>query len=225
MHTTAIIVAAGLGDRFGDTPKQFQDLAGKPMLAWSFERFAEHREIGNVVVAVPAGLEDTAKAMLVTRGFRAPDKIVTGGRTRQESVRNGLDNVPERTTHVLIHDAARPCITDGLIERIIEALKINTAVVPTVPAVDTLVRENEHRVDALVDRKQVAVVQTPQGFDLQLAREAHSASDGENASDDGSLVLAIGRPLVTVAGERTNLKVTYKEDMALAAAILEENRP
>jgi 2-C-methyl-D-erythritol 4-phosphate cytidylyltransferase len=146
-----------------------------------------------------------------------------GGATRQQSVSSGLGAVPDGTTHVLIHDAARPCVSEALCERVIDALMVSSAVIPVVPATDTLVQVRDSRVQLMVDRTAIAGVQTPQGFRLDLIVEAHRAAKarGLESSDDGSLVLALGEPVVTVAGERSNLKVTYKEDIAIAEAILQ----
>ncbi len=145
-----------------------------------------------------------------------------GGTTRQESVFNALRALGDNITHVLIHDAARPCASPALIERVLDALASHDAVVPAVAATDTLVRDYQGRVDAIIDREHVAGVQTPQGFRLDLILRAHreAKARGFHSSDDGSLVLALGEPVHTVAGQRTNIKVTFREDVAMVEAIL-----
>jgi 2-C-methyl-D-erythritol 4-phosphate cytidylyltransferase len=154
--------------------------------------------------------------------LRKVHAITPGGETRQESVFNGLRALPEGVTHVLIHDAARPCVSSALIERALDALGAHDAVVPAVAATDTLIRDHQGRVDAIIDRVHVAGVQTPQAFRLELIVRAHREAKvrGLKSSDDGSLVLALGEPVHTIPGERTNIKVTFREDVAIAEAIL-----
>jgi 2-C-methyl-D-erythritol 4-phosphate cytidylyltransferase len=214
----AIIVAAGVGERIaGDTPKQLIPLAGEPMIVWSARALASVCD--TLVVVAPPGREGQIRETLSSEKVHA---VVPGGATRQESVWNGLGALPDETTHVLIHDAARPCVSLSLLERIASALDKNDAVVPVVPAVDTLIREVDTRVDAVVDREHISSVQTPQAFTVDLIARAHrkARSSDFQSSDDGSLVLALGHPVATVRGERTNIKVTFAEDVAIAEAIL-----
>ena len=135
---------------------------------------------------------------------------------------NALRALPEDVTHVLIHDAARPCTSPELVDRILDALASYAAVVPAVAATDTLIRDYQGRVDAIIDRVHVAGVQTPQAFRFDLILRAHreAKARGFQSSDDGSLVLALGEPVHTVPGERTNIKVTFRDDVAIAEAIL-----
>jgi len=148
--------------------------------------------------------------------------FVVGGATRQESVFNGLRALPDGFQHVLIHDAARPCVSPTLIASVLDALQSHDAVVPAVAVTDTLVRNYESKVDAIIDRVHVAGVQTPQAFRLELIVRAHreARARGFQSSDDGSLVLALGEPVHTVPGERSNIKVTVREDIAMAEAVL-----
>ncbi len=222
MNIFAVIVAAGSGERFGGRPKQLAPLCGSPMLAWSIKRLGDRRNITGLVCVVPPGGGETIRAGLDGFGADDIDAWPEGGETRQHSVRNGLAALPPEATHVLIHDAARPCVTERLISRLTDALRTHHAVVPVTPAVDTLVHTEAGVVDRVVDRSHIAGVQTPQAFELALIRRAHDAAleSGASASDDGSLVLALGEKLATVEGERMNIKVTYPEDMAIAGAIL-----
>lgn len=218
-HVAALIVAAGSGDRLpGNTPKQLRLIAGRPMVAWSVERMASAGISSIVVVATP-GHEDETRAAV------GGATVVAGGDTRQVSVWNGLGALPAGASHVLVHDAARPCVSRELIDRVVAALSNCAAVVPSVPVVDTLVREANGRVEAIVDRNHVAGVQTPQGFSVALLRRAHEAARRREfvSSDDGSLVLAIGEPVATVPGERNNIKVTFTEDLRVAEAILNDD--
>jgi 2-C-methyl-D-erythritol 4-phosphate cytidylyltransferase len=153
------------------------------------------------------------------------DGVVAGGKTRQDSVRHGLEALPSSSETVLVHDAARPCLSSALLQRILDALGGSDAVVPALPAVDTLIREQSNHLDAVVDRVGISGVQTPQGFRTELLRRAHANAEagGIKSSDDGSLVFALGEPVATVPGERTNIKITFEEDLAIAEAILGAN--
>ena len=222
-HVVAMILAAGQGARFGgDSQKQLAGLAGRPLLVWSVLRFASHPAVAETVIVVPPGREQAVGELLAGEGFEDAGKIVGGGQTRQESSWLGLQAVPAGATHVLVHDAARPCLSGELVTRVTDALKENNAVIPAVPVVDTLVRERSNAVDAVLDRVFVSGVQTPQGFEKDLLLRAHrrARANGFSSNDEGSLVLALGEKVATVRGDRTNIKITYPEDAAIAEAIL-----
>ena len=218
-------MAAGSGSRFdAGTAKQTTMLDGRAMLAWSAEMLAVSARVSGLVLVAPAGQEAAFTALLAEQAARKLRAAVSGGNSRQDSVYNGLERVPEGTTHVLIHDAARPCLSTALRDRIIDALASHDAVVPAVPVTDTLIRDMDAGVDAILDRVNLAGVQTPQGFRLELIRRAHriARERGFKSSDDGSLVLALAEKVATVPGERTNLKVTYRDDVIIAEAILKK---
>lgn len=226
-NTDILIVAAGDGARFGtDGPKQYQPLLGRPMMVWPAERFAAHAGITSITMVVAAGEEDRVGRMMADAGLTRVGRIVVGGSTRQQSVALGLQALGDSSDKVLVHDAARPCLSDDLISRILSALQECGAVVPAVPSVDTLIREHDGTVDAIVDRLRVRGVQTPQGFDTGLLIRAHrqAAARGFESSDDASLVCAIQETVRVVPGERTNIKVTLPEDLQIAEAILRSRR-
>ncbi len=225
MNIFAVIVAAGASERFGDgVLKQLTPLAGRPMLAWSVKRIGDRRNITGIVLVIPPGGEKKIRKGLKRHGAGDIDGWVEGGETRQDSVRIGIDALPAEATHVVVHDAARPCLTDNLLQHILDALQTHDAVVPAVPVTDTLILEADGRVEAIVDRTHIAGVQTPQAFELALLRRAHARAQerGIAASDDGSLVRALDEEVVMVRGERTNIKVTYPEDVKIAEVILKE---
>lgn len=214
-------MAAGSGERFG-TRKQTALLNGRALVAWSADVLAASARVSGLVLVVTPGDEDALSGVLAPGAARKLHATVAGGATRQDSVRHGLERVPAGTTHVLIHDAARPCLSGTLRDRVLDALDAHDAVVPAVPVTDTLIRDVDAGVDAILDRVHIAGVQTPQGFRLDLIRRAHAqARDrGFKSSDDGSLVLALGGKVATVPGERTNLKVTFRDDLVIAEAII-----
>ncbi|HXS10735.1 MAG TPA: IspD/TarI family cytidylyltransferase, partial [Candidatus Krumholzibacteria bacterium] len=196
----------------------------RAMLVWSAEMLAASARVSGLVLVAPAGQEAAFTALLAEQAARKLRAAVSGGNSRQDSVYNGLERVPEGTTHVLIHDAARPCLSPALRDRVIDALASHDAVVPAVPVTDTLIRDMDAGVDAILDRVNLAGVQTPQGFRLELIRRAHriARERGFKSSDDGSLVLALAENVATVPGERSNLKVTYRDDVIIAEAILKK---
>jgi 2-C-methyl-D-erythritol 4-phosphate cytidylyltransferase len=219
----ALIMAAGSGSRFdAGTPKQTAMLNGRAMLAWSADVLAASPRVTGLVLVAPSDDYAYWGGLLAEEAARKLRAAVVGSATRQDSVYNGLEQVPDGTTHVLIHDAARPCLSAALRDRVIDALASHHAVVPAVAVTDTLIRDVDASVDAILDRVHIAGVQTPQGFQLDLIRRAHriARERGFKSSDDGSLVLALAEKVATVPGERTNLKVTFRDDLAIAEAIL-----
>jgi 2-C-methyl-D-erythritol 4-phosphate cytidylyltransferase len=200
MSVVGIVPAAGAGERLGaDVPKAFAFLGGRPMLEWSLDVLREVCD--RVVVAVPA---DRVQ----------PPDFVAGGASRSDSVRNALDAAPEATV-VVVHDAARPLVTRALVERCIDALDGYDGVIAALPVTDT-VKEVEG--DAIVrtpDRARLWAAQTPQVFRADALRRA----TGE-ATDDASLVEAMGGRVRVVEGTRENFKVTTPLDARVAEMLL-----
>jgi 2-C-methyl-D-erythritol 4-phosphate cytidylyltransferase len=221
--TVALIMAAGAGERFaGGGPKILHPLSGLPVLVRSTRLFARHRAVDAIIVVCAPGEETKIREVLDFHGVEKIARVVSGGATRQESARLGLEALDPECEIVLIHDAARPCLTAGLIDRVIEALKTSPAVVPVSPVVETLVRESGGSVDAILDRVHISGVQTPQGFHAPVVLRAHRSAKARGfvSSDDGSLVFALGEKVRTIEGERTNIKITFAEDAPIAEAIL-----
>lgn len=209
-----VVVAGGGGTRFG-AAKQYEHLAGRPVLEWSVGAAAATSD--GVVVVVPRADAD--------RAVPEADVVVGGGETRAESVRRGLAAVPDDVAVVLVHDAARPAASTTLFERVIAAVRAGAAgAVPAVAVTDSL----RTRDGAAVDRAQLVAVQTPQGFPAAVLRAAHA--DGDEASDDATLVERAGGTIVVVDGEVTNTKLTHPHDrvaleQALAARAAEGSAP
>ncbi len=150
---------------------------------------------------------------------------VPGGERRIDSVRNGLDHVPPTVEFVLVHDAARPLTDPKLVVRVIDRLRAGdvAGVVPAVPVADTLKYIAGDEVVETVDRSSLVAVQTPQGFRTEILRKAHAAARAD-ATDDAMLVEAIGERVVTIPGDRANIKVTYLEDLELARVLRSVDR-
>jgi 2-C-methyl-D-erythritol 4-phosphate cytidylyltransferase len=219
--TDVVIVAAGGSERFGgEEPKQFALLAGKPVLLWSVERFAASDAVGTMVIAAASNAVERVRSLAAA--VNKPVVVVTGGATRQESVELGIEALPETSYNVLVHDAARPCLSSKLLASIVDALGEHEAVVPALPVADTLVHAPGDALDAIVDRINVHHVQTPQAFRTELLRRAHRRAQarGWASSDDGSVVFALGKKVHLVSGEPTNIKITFESDLRMAEVIL-----
>ncbi|SIS76654.1 2-C-methyl-D-erythritol 4-phosphate cytidylyltransferase/2-C-methyl-D-erythritol 4-phosphate cytidylyltransferase / 2-C-methyl-D-erythritol 2,4-cyclodiphosphate synthase [Roseivivax lentus] len=215
MRYAAIIVAAGRGTRAGGAlPKQWQPIAGRPVAAWTLERFAgaELR-----ILVVHADDRDRAAALADSSDIR----VVVGGASRAASVRAGLealaDDAPDR---VLIHDVARPCVTSTTIDNVLMALQDSPGAAPALPVTDALWAGRDGRVTGLVPRDGLFRAQTPQGFHYNAIRDAHRHAPPE-AADDVAVALAAGLSVAIVDGSEDNLKITGPADFARAAAILE----
>lgn len=206
-----IVVAAGSGSRFG-ARKQFLDLGGRSVIDRTVATAAAHSD--GVVVVLPADALDGDRAL------DAEVVVVAGGDSRSASVRNGLAAVPADCGIVLVHDGARPMASDAVYQRVIDAVRAGACgVVPAVPVSDSV----RHRRDGAVDRAPLVAVQTPQGFDADLLRQAHAA--GVDASDDATLVEAAGHDVVIVDGDPRNLKLTTPFDLEVARLALAEEDP
>lgn len=221
----AVIVAAGRGRRMGHTvPKQFLPLCGKPVIAHTLSRFEDASRVDGIVVVTPPGGEDETASSIVRRyGFRKIASVVPGGSSRQESVRRGLDALGEDCRVVLIHDAVRPMVDERMINQCIDAAEDVGAAAIAVRMTDT-VKESDEAGMAVrtLERGRLWRVQTPQGFRLDLIREAHrrAEEDGFTATDDASLVERLGQPVKLVEGSLENIKITTPEDLLVAEAIL-----
>jgi 2-C-methyl-D-erythritol 4-phosphate cytidylyltransferase len=203
-HVWGIIVAAGTGSRYG-SPKQYEVLRGRRVLDWA--RQAASRSCEGVVMVVP---EDRI-------ALREPGahRVVVGGATRSASVRAGLHAVPDDAEIIVVHDGARPLASPEIFGRVIHAVRHGAdGAVPGVPVNDTI----RSRDGGTVDRSRLVAVQTPQAFRANVLRRAH---EGEpDASDDASLVEAVGGVIVVVDGEHRNLKITTPIDLRFAALLL-----
>jgi 2-C-methyl-D-erythritol 4-phosphate cytidylyltransferase/2-C-methyl-D-erythritol 2,4-cyclodiphosphate synthase len=213
----ALVVAAGRGQRLrASTPKQYLPLAGAPLLRHSLAAFVSHPEIDAVAAVIAA--DDRALYDSATAGLALLPPI-SGGATRQESVRNGLEALaaqnPER---ILIHDAARPFIDAGTISRVLEALDRSPAAIAAVPVADTLKRGEGERIAATVERRDLWRAQTPQGFHYRAILDAHraAASLGDELTDDAMVAERAGMSVTLVMGSEDNFKVTTADDMKRA---------
>ena len=216
----AILAAAGRGDRLGlDRPKAFAPLNDRPLVAEALERLDASGWIEGIVVAAPPEWEEPC--ILVAEEIAAGKvaETVTGGETRSESVRNALAQVPEEAAVVLVHDAARPLVTEAVIERVVTALEGGwDGAVPSLPVSDTVKRMEGEAVAETIDREGLVIVQTPQAFIADVLRRA--VESGGEASDCAALVEAAGGRVRAVQGDPRLLKITEPADLALVESWL-----
>jgi 2-C-methyl-D-erythritol 4-phosphate cytidylyltransferase len=213
------VVAAGRGERLGDErPKAFARLAGRVLLAESVERLDASPWVDAIVVVAPPEWEE---AVIVLAEELAAGKVaasVTGGATRAESVRAGLAEVPDEADVILVHDAARPLVSDALVERLIHALGEGyDGAIPALPVVDTVKRVRDGVVVETLPRAELVAVQTPQAFVAPVLRAA-AAGEG---TDCASLVEAAGGRIRVVEGDPRLLKITTPDDLTLVESWLE----
>ncbi len=215
----SLVVASGRGERFGGAlPKQYQRLAGRTVLRHCLETFAHHPRVGGVRVAIHP--DDRALYDDAAQGLRLLEPV-HGGASRQESVRLGLESLADDPPElVLIHDGVRALVAPGLIDRVIDRLQTEAAVLPALPVTDTLKRVERRAVAGTVDRTGLYRAQTPQGFRYPAILEAHRAFAGQSMTDDCALAEAAGLTVSVVAGEESNLKITEPADLARAGQLL-----
>ena len=215
--TAAVVVAAGAGLRAAQPlPKQFALWRGKPVVRHSVERLVG-RGIAPIVVCIPEGGEDLASRALAGLDLH----FVTGGATRQASVLAGLEALSAHAPpRVLIHDAARPLIPDGVLDRLAEALDSAQAAIPVLPVVDSLAHAEGGQMGAPARREALRRVQTPQAFDFAAILAAQHAWPGEpSAGDDAQVAQAAGIPVALVEGDELLHKLTYADDFAVLPAM------
>jgi 2-C-methyl-D-erythritol 4-phosphate cytidylyltransferase/2-C-methyl-D-erythritol 2,4-cyclodiphosphate synthase len=215
LRTAVVIVAGGSGNRFGsEIPKQYNLLDNKPILQWTVEQFLDHPQITDVIVVIGEG--DQGRYTNCIKNHPKLHTPVIGGTTRQLSVFKGLKALETLApTHVLVHDGARPFASHTLIDQVIEGLKSVGGCIPALPVHETVKRTTKDRViEATIQREQLWLAQTPQGFDYQLLVKAHETFQHEDYfTDDASLFEALGLPVTICPGEVANIKITYKEDL------------
>ena len=220
MTTAALIVAAGVGERFGAAgPKQYERLAGKPLLRRSLEAFLRHPGIDLVRAIIHPDHVGHYGAATAGLDVLPP---VHGGATRQESCRLGLESLAGRGVEtVLIHDAARPLVSQELISRTLDALRNSDAAVAACQETDTVkVSEDGRWVSRTMDRRTVWRAQTPQGFGYKTICRAHEAAADQRLTDDAAVVEHIGAQVALVAGDPDNIKITTMNDLKRAERIL-----
>lgn len=221
--TTAILLAAGKSERFGnDIPKPFLLLNGKAIYQYSLDVLLGHTQIDELILVLPKNLLSTEKEKL-EKSFKTIH-LIAGGKTRFESVQNALTVLDSSVKNVIIHDAARPFITSKLIDNCLVNLDRNKAVSCAIESTDTLVFTENDLAESYPKRNKIMHLQTPQVFQTELLKEAYSLAkkEGEtNFTDDSSLVHYFNlAPVYLIPGSEENIKITFQKDLLLAELFL-----
>jgi 2-C-methyl-D-erythritol 4-phosphate cytidylyltransferase len=208
----------------GAVPKQFLSLGGEPLVVHSLRILQAAHTVDEIILAVPETDLDYCTNKLVRRhGFSKVKKVVPGGLERQDSVRQALEQVPEETEIVLVHDAVRPFLTGQMVDDVVAAAEKHGAAIIALPMRDTVKQVgSDHVIQRTVDRRPLWLAQTPQAFRRSWLQEAHRKAHAEGipATDDAFLVEWLGHPVAVVEGSGENIKVTRPEDMVIGEAIL-----
>lgn len=227
MPNTAVILAAGLGKRMqAGHNKQFIEICGQSVLTHTLTVFAQIPEIAKIVLVVRAGEEDTCRNMIPEI---AENKTVLaiGGKERQDSVHNGIRAITWECEYILIHDGARPLVTEEVIRRTLLAAQNSGAAICAVPVKDTIKQaDSDGNVLATIPRESLWAVQTPQVFRADLIRRAYENAYVHNhyGTDDASLVEYLGEKIKIVTGDYENIKITTPEDIPTAEQILQKRQ-
>lgn len=219
MNKYAVIVAGGTGSRMKvEVPKQFMLLSSKPVILYSIEAFVKQDPSVHIILVIHPefiALWEQISAEIKTSN---PVQVITGGKTRFESVKNGL-NLIEGEGLVAVHDAARPLIDADFIEALFSEASTYGSAIPVVPLTDTI-RAIDGDTSHQQDRKFLRAVQTPQVFKVSELQRAYTQPYQTNFTDDGSVLEAAGFPLHLTEGRQGNIKITHLQDIAMAEALI-----
>ena len=224
--TSVIITAAGSGKRMGNSiPKQFLDLCGKPVIAWTIENFQNMPEIDEILLIVDgASLAGIRNEVIDKYGFTKISQVVHGGSERQDSVYNGLIRVDDRTEVILVHDGVRPFPPHSGIRMAIDSAAEGRGGVLGIPVTDTIKKiDGDNFVSETLDRNNLISVQTPQVFQAEMLKMAFEKAKREQfkATDEAMIVENAEFPVLVFPGSKSNIKITTPEDMDFARSIIE----
>lgn len=219
----AIIVAAGSGTRFGaEMPKQFLEICGKPLLIYTLERFEECPQIDEIVLVLASEEIEKFQQTLEKFNLKKLVKIIAGGKTRAESVRNALNSLDENKTEtVAVHDGARPLVSSEEIAQTIEKARETGASCLVGKVTDTIKRIANGKIIETIDRENLRRAQTPQTFRFKILQKAFAPKNFDSAAtDECFLVEKAGFEIAFTEGSAKNIKITTREDFALAEIFL-----
>lgn len=217
----AIIVAGGAGRRMkSETPKQFLLLNGKPMLMYSITAFRSHSPEIEIIVVLPQGKPDFWQRLCEKHQFKIKHKFVTGGKTRFESVKNGLELVGE-DGYVAIHDGARPVVSPNLIKSCFDTAMKKGNALPVVEISDS-VRVVDPVRSKPIERSDIRICQTPQVFHCSEIKNAYKQSYKKEFTDDASVLESAGHHVFLTPGQPQNIKVTTAIDFLIAEIFLDQ---
>jgi 2-C-methyl-D-erythritol 4-phosphate cytidylyltransferase len=229
MRTVAVVLAGGIGQRFGgERPKQMQVLAGRTLIEHSVAAFEQAPGVDAITIVMPAGLAGPARQQFTADGHPKVTTVIQGGATRTDSTRCAIAALGEYECNVLFHDAARPLLDQRIIADCVSALATDRAIGVAVPSSDTIVEVADGVVTGMPRRDTLARCQTPQGFRLSVIRRAYELADADPsfplrpATDDCGVVLRYlpDVPVRLVEGSERNIKITYPGDLEVAETLL-----
>ena len=219
VNVGAVIVAAGRSTRMGGVDKTFAPLLGVPLVAHTLDRFESSPQVDQVVLVLAEDSLDRGRQLVQERGYRKVVHVCAGGERRQDSVRNGLELLSP-CDWVMVHDGARPCLDDGMLQRGLDAAAECGAAVAGVPVKDTIkLVSPDQMVQETSDRSNLWAAQTPQVFRYSLLLEAHRTGT-RDVTDDAAMVEALGHSVKMFQGSYQNIKVTTAEDLVIAEVFL-----
>ena len=220
----AVIPSAGKGERMkANKPKQFLEIKGTPLLIHTLLKFEKHPQVDAVILSVSNEFINLTKKLVSSYNLKKVLKIVEGGKTRQESVFNGVKASPSETEIFLIHDAVRPFISSDLIGKIIKTAKDFGTGIPAIPVRDTLNKVSKEEIIENIDRTGIFCIQTPQGIRADILKDLLEKAQREKLvfSDESTLLLHYGYKAKIVEGSFLNFKITYPEDLFLAEKLID----
>ena len=221
----AVILAAGRSERLGNVDKLWVLLNGKPLIQWSIEAFIASSEISCITLVTREETVDRLAGIVELLGNTKPVSIVIGGATRMHSVHNAVCEVD--APYIAVHDGARPLITSELIDAVCKAARGNDCACLSLPVVDTIVRSTNHSEVDRIPRNDLYAVQTPQLIRTELWRQGKVVAEthGLDVTDDTHMATIQGKPVIHVPGDRSNIKVTYANDILFAEQLMKQSQP
>ncbi|HSK71429.1 MAG TPA: 2-C-methyl-D-erythritol 4-phosphate cytidylyltransferase [Pyrinomonadaceae bacterium] len=224
---SAVIVAAGSGSRLqAEKPKQFLEIGGKPLIIHTLQRFEDCAAIDEIILVLPAGEIETFQQINEKYNIKKLAKITAGGKTRAESVFNGLKAVnSDKAGIIAVHDGARPLVSSEEISRTIEKAKETGAACLVAPVTDTIKEIADGKIIGTIDRLKLRRALTPQCFRFEILQKAFAQADlSEVATDECFLVEKLGYEISAVEGSARNIKITHREDLILAENLLKQTQ-
>lgn len=224
VNTTAIIAAAGKSLRMGnDTRKQFINIGDKPILSYTIAKFEDCKSISSIIIGISEDSKDIVKNIIKKFSFKKVS-IIIGGDTRQDTVKNCLNNVSKETDIIIVHDGVRPFIKVSDIQNVIDLSYKKGCAILALPVKDTLKNKDENGKVTTINRSNIWIAQTPQGFKKDIIKDAftHAYNNNIQATDEASLVENISKDIFFVEGSYNNIKITTSEDLLYAEFLLDQ---
>ncbi len=219
MKNIGIILASGTGNRYNsDVPKQFVKIAGKTVFEHTIDIFEKSPDIEEIIIVITPSYRHFAEELLIKNNYKKIVKMLNGGETRKESSSIGINSIEEDEANVVIHDCARPFLSQRIIKDCVKALEKYNAVDVAIPSADTIIKIKNNIIDSIPDRKFLKRGQTPQCFKLSTIKKAHELSKNDNNfTDDCGLIVKYNLgDVYVVDGDGENIKITYPEDIFMA---------